>query len=95
MNIEQRLREPKNEDRDRVLETSFNFFFKSSPEDIFFHCFERERKGGKERERNINVREKHRSFAFLYVPWLGIEPATFQSTGGLSNQLSCTGQGLI
>ena len=57
------------------------------------------------RERNINMKEKHRSAAFLYVPQPGIEPATWvcaltrnrthnpQCTGMYSNQLSHTGQG--
>ena len=65
----------------------------------------RERKG--KRERDLDVREKHRLVAshmhsnqesnpqLRYVPWLEIEPPTFWCTGQCSYQLSCASQGLI
>ena len=68
---------------------------------------EREEGGERERERNINVREKHRSVAShvhpnqgstpqpRFVPWLEIEPSTFWCMGKRSNQLSYTSQGLL
>ena len=63
------------------------YFFKSLPEDIFKFRGERQRK------RNIDVKEKHRSVASCmpsdqgsnsqprYVPGPGIEPATFWFMG--------------
>ena len=60
----------------------------------------------KERERNINVREKHQLVAFCrhpnqgpnpqprHEPWVRIKPTTFQFMGQHSNQLSRIGQGL-
>ena len=38
---------------------------------------ERQGERESERERNIDVREKHKLVAFLYAPRLGIEPATW------------------
>lgn len=61
---------------------------------------ERQEKGERE---NIDVRENYRSVASRmrptgesnpqpgFVPWQGIEPATFQCTGQHSNELSHTG----
>ena len=77
---------------------SATFFFFNSHSRTFFHCFWRERKG--ERERSVNVREKHQLGASCvhpnwglnqqprYVPWLGIEPTAFCCMGQCSNQLS-------
>ena len=53
-----------------------------------------ERKGGREggrgteRERNINVREKHPSVACRRCPRPGMGPAAFWHTGRCYNQLS-------
>ena len=58
------------------------------------------------RQRDIDVRQKHRLAAFSYAPQPGIEPTTWaraltknqthnlQSTEQRSKQLSHTGQGL-
>ena len=58
------------------------------------------KEGGGERDRNIDVREKHRSVGSCmclgqvlhqhprYVPWLGIEPTTFWCAGRCSDQSS-------
>ena len=67
----------------------------------------RERGRGRERGRETSMWERNISLLPLictpinqgpnlppmYVPWLGIEPATFQFTGWHSNQLSHTSQG--
>ena len=59
---------------------------------IFFFILERGEEGEKERERIINVREKHRSVVSCtcpdwgtnlqprHVPWLGIKPTSLAST---------------
>ena len=66
-----------------VSHTSRGFFF-------FLHFFQR--------ERNINwgpsqLRSNQESNPQLgYMPWPGMEPATFPPTGGPSNQLSLTRQ---
>ena len=73
---------------------SIKTIFLSSAESIFYIAFrerkgemkqwsnrERERDRERERNRNIRVRDKHQLAAFLYVPWPGMEPATFQSMG--------------
>ena len=79
------------------------FFFKSSPEEIclliFFRVRGKEGDGGRERkkkrERDINMREKHRSVASHTPPtrdqthsvlWPGIEPTIFCCRGRCSNQ---------
>ena len=61
-----------------------SFLSFSSPEDIFSLLLEREEGREKGRERNINLRKKHRLFAShthqdgeSYSPGLGIKPTTF------------------
>ena len=68
---------------------------------------EREGKERRERERNIDLRVKHRLVATCmcpnqepnlqprHVPWLGIEPATLRFMGQHSNPLSNTSQGPV
>ena len=75
------------------------FFFKI----LFYFLKFLQRGEGRERERNINVREKHKSIAFptrpnqgpglepRHVPWLGSKQATFHFAD--SAQPSCTSQG--
>ena len=66
------------------------FFFKSSPEDMFYWFLGG--RGGGERQTDIDVGEKHQFVAFLYLPYvlqLRIEPATQVGTPsweGLSPQ---------
>ena len=77
-------------------------FIHSSPEDIFFHCFqrkERERERESEREKHWLVAScKHPNWGNNphpgYVPWLGVKPANSQFIGWHSIQLSHTGQGI-
>ena len=66
-----------------------------------------ERGERRERERSINVKEKHQSVAscmcrdqgpnpqLRHVPWLRIESTALWFTGRCSNQLSHTGQGSL
>ena len=66
-----------------ALSSTFFFSFYPHPRTFFFHCFRekgrevRDREGGGERERNIDVREKHRCVAFSHAPRPGIKPATW------------------
>ena len=70
--------------------------FLSPPKDIFSHYFLE-----RGRVRNINLLfsctcpVQGLNPQAEYVPWLGIEPQTFQSTGGHFNQLSHTNQGCV
>ena len=65
----------------RYVERSKNFFFKSSPQDVFID-FERGREGGGERDRQTQ-KDRHRceretSISFLpYMPQLGWNPQPF------------------
>ena len=54
------------------LNATHDSFFNFNPHSrTFLHCWERERK------RNIDVREKHQSIAFLCTTWPGIESTTW------------------
>ena len=53
----------------------FHLFLKSSPKNFSLLLLEREE--GRDRERNMDVSEKHPLVAFLYAPRPGIEPATW------------------
>ena len=78
-----------------------DLFFLSSPEDIFFIALRERGRGvgmGRERQREISIGhlvicDQESNPQPGYVPRLGIEPTTFQSTRGCSNQLNHTGQG--
>ena len=81
----------------RIWQKRFCHFFLSSPENTFSLVLERE--GGRERERNIDVREKNTDVR--NIDWLplvhaltGIEPSTFQRMRRRANQQSHMGQGL-
>ena len=68
-------------------------FFFNPHRKTFFYRFYKERKGERETlmwERSI-TQTRDRTCKCRYVPWLGIEPATF--TGWRSNQLSHNSQG--
>ena len=81
------------------------FFFLSSLEDMPIDFLEKGKRRKREKERDINVEEKHLLVAsHMYTPWLGTEPtkhvpwsrtkpATFQFIGQHSNQLSHSGHG--
>ena len=62
----------------------FLFYFFCSPltfhlssSKVFSLLSERDRKGERERERNIDVTERNQSATVLYMPRPGIEPATW------------------
>lgn len=80
-----------------IVCTFFPFsFFKSSSEDMFIDFW-------RERQRNTDVREKHRSAAShthldqesnpkpSYVPWRGIKPTTFRCMEWRSNRITQLG----
>ena len=85
---------------------SVGFFKKNSHEDMLIDF--REREGGKrEKERNTDLTEKHRSVASCtcpnlglnpqsrHVPLPGTRPVSFWLMGLCYNQLSHTGQGWL
>ena len=54
---------------------AFYYFLNPHPRTLFSLLLEREKKG--EKERNIDVTEKHQLVSFSYAPRAGIEPATW------------------
>ena len=86
---------------------SMYLFFFLTQGHIFIVLLEKEGEVEREKERNIDGKEKHQLVASLmcpdwglnpqprHVPWPGLKPMTFQFIGQCPNQLSHTSQGKV